>query len=374
MNNYKNYRLITLIVLQLFIFQNITANTILSVRLIKAKATRSTETPVLLFSNSTAYSVVEKDWYNGENDFEIFFEIETKDNNIPLEIITISAKGVEIIRAIVGRTDVSFEKIGDNYKLTLVNDLANGRHVQTAYQNPNGGPFMWIYHNWEIRKNGNYLETTYPEKAITASLNYQLACQEMLRLMGDMNGINQKFKGELILLNCESSAPRGHLDFPVHWHLQHWEHDFNKEFGVEWRKKQYIIPHYYVNEFGKITSNKQTTFKNGKVIENEKHEYLQDQQFEWKDSENNLIFKQEIKNGSLNFIKPNSEIWNLEPDENGGDIGIWIKKNGVKIAKASSEDNGQKGITEFKIDYYKKGKIIKSWSDTIKYDPYGGKL
>lgn len=346
---------------------------ILSVRLIKAKPSRCAVAPTLQFLfKPTSYSLVPKEWYNGENDWEIFFEIETEDKNIPLEQLSITAKGVEVLRAIVGRTDVPFTKLGDDYQFKLVDDTRDGRHVQTSYQNPKGGPHMWIFHNWKDRVNGNYLNYAYPKKALAASLNYVIACQEMLRLMGDMSGLNQKFYGELILLNCESSAPRAHLDFPPHWHLQHWEHDKNEEYGIDWRKKQYIIPHYYLDSVGHITSNKVSFHQSGKAIKQPKDEFFPGDTCTWKDVAGNLIFKQVIENGSLHFIKSKSEVWTLQPDKAGGAKGVWIIKNKIPLAIASAVDDGEKGTTTIVIEYYKNKKHERTRVEEVLYDPFTG--
>jgi hypothetical protein len=347
--------------------------TYISVRLIKAKSSKCTVSPKLYFLNSpSAYTIATKQWYNGENNREIFFEIETNDKNIPIETLQIEAKGVTIQRAIVGRTDVEFTQLGNRYQFTLVKDTADGRHVQTAYQNTKGGPFMWVYHNWDERVSGNYLGMPYPSKALAASLNYEVACQEMLRLMDDMSGINQSFQGEFILLNCESSAPRAHLDFPPHWHLQHWQHGHNQEYGVNFREKQYIIPHYYLDSMGNIISNKQSVHQNYLTVKQIKNEFLNGDTCTWQDAEGMLIFKQVIKNGGLEFIKPNGEVWSLQPDKLGGDKAIWIYKNAQRVAKVTASDNGEKGNTEIVIDYFSNGNKVSSFTNSINYDPFTG--
>lgn len=348
--------------------------TYISVRLIKSQSSKSSIAPTLHFlSNPSAYTIATKQWYNGENQREIFFEIETKDKNIPIETLQIEAEGVTIQRAIVGRTDVAFTQIGNRYQITLVKDTADGRHVQTAYQNPKGGPFMWLYHNWEERVSGEYLNVPYPAKALAASLNYEVACQEMLRLMGNMCGTNQTFNGELILLNCESSAPRAHLDFPPHWHLQHWQHGHNQEYGLKWREKQYIIPHYYLDSVGNIISNKQSITQNNKPLKQVKNEFLQGDTCTWQDVEGNLIFKQVIKNGGLQFITV-KDVWKLQPDKLGGNMGIWIYKNNSPIAKIDVNDNGEKGCTKIQIAYYIKHKLATTWQHVINYNPFTGNV
>lgn len=348
---------------------NISYATYISVRLIKTESSKCSKTPKLFFTkNPSAYTIATKEWYNGESSREIFFEIETSDTNIPIETIQIEAVGVKISRVLVGRTDVSYIKKGDKYEFTLVNDTSNGRHVQSAYQNPKGGPFLWIYHNSEERLGGEYLKDKYPAKALAASLNYEIACQEMLRLMGNMSGINQTFHGELILLGCESSAPRAHLDFPPHWHLQHWEHGHNKEYGINWREKQYIIPHYYLDSLGNITSNKQSVHHQYETIKQNKKEYFEGETCTWKDTEGNLIFNQKITKGTLQFILPNGDIWELNPGDNNAHNYVNIYKNAILQAKVKVVDDGILGKTSIII----KDATGIDWSYEINYDPFTG--
>jgi len=363
-----------LIIFSLFLL-SIGANaTYISIRLIKAEASKCTTTPKLYFlNNPTAYTVANKQWYNGENKWEIFFEIETNNKNIPIEILEIEAEGVNIQRAIVGRTDVTFTKVNNRYQLTLVRDTANGRHVQTPYQNPQGGPFVWIFHNWKDRISGKYLDIDYPAKALDASLNYTIACQEMLRLMGNMSGKNQSFNGEFILLNCESSAPRAHLDFPPHWHLQHWQHGYNDEYGIDWRKKQYVIPHYYVDSVGNIISNKQSITQNGIPIKQEKNEYLKGDTCAWNDVEGNLIFKQIIEDNGLTFLTANNNIWQLKPADNNSYTGVNIYRNKELTANVSITDDGALGVTNISILYIEKNKKPIEWRHQLKYDIFTGK-
>lgn len=369
----KNYQSLILILLLGLLHKSARA-TYVSVRLIKAKSSKCVVPPKLVFINQpSAYTIATKQWYNGETNREIFFEIETSDKNIPIETVEIEANGVIIERAIVGRTDVPFIKNGNQYKLTLVNDTTDGRHVQTAYQSPKGGPFIWIYHNWDERVSGVYLNIPYPSKLLKASLNYEVACQEMLRLMGDMSGQNQTFNGELIILNCESSAPRAHLDFPPHWHLQHWQHGHNQEYGLNWREKQYIVPHYYLDSAGYIASNKQSTHQNYKTIQQTKNEFLQGDTCIWKDVEGNQIFKQVIKNGGLELIKPNNEVWALHLDTVKNNQSVWIYKNATPIANVLVTDDGKIGKMIININYLKNEAIETTWQHQVNYDPFTGR-
>lgn len=352
-----------------FIIVNAQA-TYISIRLIKSEPSKCTAIPQIFFVNSpSAYRVATKPWFNGENSREIFFEIETQDKYLPLETIQIKASGVKIQRAIVGRTDVSFTRVGDYYEFKLANDTTNGRHVQSAYQNPKGGPFLWIFHNSEERIGGEYLKGTYPAKALAAANNYIFACQEMLRLMGNMSGINQSFQGELILLGCESSAPRGHLDFPPHWHLQHWQHGHNNEYGINWREKQYIIPHYYLDSLGNIVNNKQSIHQNYKSVKFEKNEFFEDDTCTWQDKEGNEIFKQIISNGALQFILSNGDIWELNPGNNKGYEYVTIYKNAIFQAKVKVIDDGIAGKTSIEISQVD-GFV---WKHQFIYDPFTGK-
>lgn len=349
---------------------------VISVRLIKNIPSRCAHEPTLRFlTGNSDFAQVNKAWYNGESDMEIFFEVET--NTLPFvqAKLEIYAPGVKIIRAIIGKTDVDFKRQGDKYALQLVNDSTNGRHVASVYQNPKGGATMSFYHNWKARVGGDYLKIPYPEQALAASANYTIACQEMLRIMGGMNGTNQKFEGEFYLINCESSAPRGHLDFPPHWHLEHWEHDYDQNQKKIHRKKQYIIPHYYLDSAGQILSNKIGITQNYVKLKLQKNIFNPGDTCSWKDTKGDLIFHQVIKNGALEFIKPDGEKWSLRADkEKGGNEAVWIYKFEEPIACVTVKDDGAKGITSIRVVYSGKDVLASSWSDVFKYDPFTGAL
>jgi len=347
---------------------------LICVRLIKERPFKCTAKPRLQFlTSATAFTPVNKAWYNGESDLEIFFEVETKVEPFVPAKLEIYAPGVRIVRAIIGRTDVDFKKNGDTYSLQMVNDTTDGRHVTSTYQNPKGGAKISFYHNWRYRVSGKYLDIAYPEKALAASANYAMACQEMLRIMGGMNGENQKFVGEFFLINCESSAPRAHHDFPPHWHLQHWEHDYDQNNQKIHRKKQYIIPHYYLDSAGQIGSNKQGITQNYVKQKLEKSVFNPGDTCTWKDTGGNLIFHQVIKDGGLELIKPDGEKWSLRPDkEKGGNEAVWIYKLEQPIARVTVNDDGAKGLTTIQVVYYENNRPGTQWSDKIQYDPFTG--
>ncbi|WP_343692126.1 hypothetical protein [Chitinophaga sp.] len=364
----KIHSLICLLVLHCLLITSVKA-TYITVRLIKDKSSRCTQPAVLNLQNKpSAYTISTKKWYNGENEREIFFVLETTDCHLPSEYITIEAQGVTIQRAIIGRTDVPFTHTDNQYRLALINDTTDGMHIQTPYQSPKGGPFVWIYHNWKERLNGDYLKASYPGKGLAAALNYEIACQEMLRLMGCMSGLHQTFKGEFILLNCESSAPRAHLDYPPHWHLQHWEHGYNAEFGIDWRKEQYIIPHYYLDSVGNIIRNQQSVHQQYHVKEGIKSEFLPGDTAAWNDLEGNPIFKQVITSGGLTFILPNGELWQLLPGKLGASQSVSIYKTGSFQAEVTVEDNNAAGKVSIAIVYSN----YKVWQNVINYDPFTG--
>lgn len=370
----KNYIKNAAAILFFCALQQFAFGTIISVRLIKDKPSHCSEKPVLTFlSNGKDFKISDKAWYNGETDYEIFFELETNVQPIAAAQLQILAKGVKISRAIIGRTDVKFVQTGDQVDFKLVADTADGRHVQTSWSDPKGGPHVWFYHNWEARRNGEYLNIPYPKEALAAAYNYVLACHEMMRIMGDMDGLHQNFHGEFILLTSESSAPRAHLDFPPHWHLEHWESDYNKEYGIDWRKKQYIIPHYYLDSVGNILRCDNGITQNDIHIKSAHGPYLPGDTIVWKDAEGNPIFNQIIKQGGLYFIKPNGQEWSLRPDkQQGGNKAVWIYKGEKPIAKAIATDDGEKGETKLQVDYYSNGNKTNSWADSFKYDRFTG--
>jgi hypothetical protein len=78
---------------------------------------------------------------------------------------------------------------------------------------------MVIFHNWEVRRAGNYRKGPWPADAIQAQLNCLFAAREMCRVMGYAGASNPGFVGDIRLYGFETNFPNGHEDFPPHFHI-----------------------------------------------------------------------------------------------------------------------------------------------------------
>ncbi|MBC7920295.1 MAG: hypothetical protein H7Z75_04320 [Ferruginibacter sp.] len=349
------------------------APVLLSLRLIKQSPSRCATSPTIVFlTEKVQWKRAEGAYFNGENDWEVFFELETDLEPLPLVAVEITLPGVKIARVIVGKTDVPFTQQGDRVRLQLLDDRNITGEIETLYHSPRGGVPIWFRHNWEARKNGKYLEGRYPKEALAAANNYLLACHEILLQMGDMSGLNQKFAGELILMGVEVAAPRGHLDYPVHWHLQHWEHAYDRFRKPQWAYKQCLIPHYYLDSLGRITRDEMSEVRKLEWDRYQTKNLREGDSYQWLDAEGRPIFREKIHNGGLEFRRPDGQVWSLRPDPRGGHLAVWGYQGQEPVCKAWVEDNAEQGEIKLRLELHQRGKKVESWQDHYRYDPFTG--
>jgi hypothetical protein len=217
----------------------------ISLKIVKAEASRSSAPPQIEFlTDSDVWRLVTKPHHSGENDFELYFEVETDGPSVPPSEVVIVAPGIQATRVIVGKTDVAFWQESNHIRFRLVDDRSRGQEMRVVYQSPRGGYPIHFLHNWEMRRAGKYTDGLYPDKQIRAIPNYLLAAQELLRVMGDMGPRSPKnFLGDIVLMGTEISATRGHLDYPAHVHIMHYEFDQGPE--KNWLSR--LVPHFYMD-------------------------------------------------------------------------------------------------------------------------------
>jgi hypothetical protein len=124
--------------------------------------------------------------WQGENLWEIYFNIATQQEKPAMPRIQISVEGVEPGRVIVGNTDVLYEYEDSEVRFQMVNDKGIGQLIETYWQDPRGGLPIYLRHNWEMRKVGPWYP--WPENAIRSVDNFLFAARETLRLMDDLSG------------------------------------------------------------------------------------------------------------------------------------------------------------------------------------------
>jgi hypothetical protein len=347
------------------------AATMLSVKLVKAEAGRCTTPPQLEFvTEKASWRVADKPHHNGENDWEVFFEIETDAAEPPLAEVSVIAPGVTTTRVIVGKTDVPFEQKGDRTRFRLVDDRSEGRLLEVVYRDPRGGYPIHFRHNWRMRRARQYTWDPYPEKQLAAIKNYLLAAHEVFRVMGDMGpGPKKNFRGDLCLMDTEVAASRGHQDYPAHVHIMFYQFEKNAEGKTEWVGR--LVPHFYMDSEGRIVSNvhivlagrgKSGLYGIGKVCR-------------FEDTLGNHVLDLIIEKEGLVLRRPDGEEYSLRPDPVVGAAKAVLGYRGeTAICRASARDDPARGLLTFRIETIKDGKVIEVFEDGYRYDPFTGKV
>ncbi|MEI9977634.1 MAG: hypothetical protein WDN23_01310 [Edaphobacter sp.] len=357
------------------------AGTTLTVKLIKDAPSHCTAAPQIEFPDGTSqWHRVDKPYFSGENDREIYFDIESFQTRPELSRVTITAPGVKIIRAIVGRTDVPFQRVDDRITLQLVDDQAQGQMMQTDYQSPRGGLPISFRHEWKMRRNGDYLKDPYPETQIEAVPNYLVAAQEALRLLGyGVAGTPVPYLGEVVLMGSENATTRGHTDYPPHFHIMHYEFDIVGSNAKEalmddtptvkkWRSR--LAPHFYMDDQGQVISNhfavlvgagKSATLDIGQTCT-------------LKDSQGHFVLDMTVVKDGL-MLGNGNDSYTLRPDPVGGAVKAVDGYHGDELAfRVEVHDDAAQGHLRYRIETFKGGKTVETFNDGYDYDPFTAKL
>jgi hypothetical protein len=221
------------------------AGAVISVKVVKSGPGRCTEAPRLaLIERSDGWRVLTGDAFAGENDWEVYWNLEHPDAQPPLPRLRATCPGVKIARVVVGRTDVTFESADDAVQSDLVRDTSRGQLIQTVLSDPNGGLPIDLHHNWEMRRAGRYGEGDWPAARIAAHNNYLFAAREALKLLGPLGraGETPPFDGRIVLEGFETAFTRGHEDYPPHFHIMLYPPGYT---GAQ-------VPHFYMDDAGKV--------------------------------------------------------------------------------------------------------------------------
>ncbi len=347
------------------------AATMVSVKLVKAEAGRCSAPPQLEFvTEKDSWRVVDKPHHNGENDWEVFFEIETEASELPLAEVCIVAPGVKTARVIVGKTDVPFEQKGDRTRFRLVDDRSEGRMLEVMYRDPRGGYPIYFRHNWKMRRARQYTWEPYPEKQLAAIKNYLLAAHQVFREMGDMGpGPKKSFRGDLCLMDTEVAASRGHQDYPPHVHIMFYQFEKNAEGETEWVGR--LVPHFYMDSEGRIVRNvhivlagpgKSGVYGMGEVCR-------------FEDTLGNHVLDLIVEKKGLVLRRPDGQKYSLRPDPAVGAAEAVLGYRGEEaICRAAARDDPARGVLTFRIETIEDGKVGEVFEDGYRYDPFTGKV
>lgn len=343
----------------------------LSVKVIKEGIQFCNPKPRIIFSSDywffDAATDNHGDFY-GENQKEIYFNIQSKGTNFRPATIKIYMPGANAVRVLVGYTDVPFEQENDMVIFNLVDDRSRGQLMQLSYQNPWGGYPIAFIHNWDIRKAREYALEDFPKIKFAAIHNYLLAAQEVLRQMGNMGpGSLKPFKGDIVLMGSEAAATRGHMDYPPHVHIMHYEFGKGANGEREWISR--LVPHFYMDSSGNINENKYEVI----VGKGERSKVFGiNETVKFSDSDDKPILGLTVGDkGKLQLSLPDGREYSLQPDpEKGAASAVYGYLSNKKICRAEVRDYPDMGIFRIRLDMLDNDKIIKTLHDGYLYDPF----
>jgi hypothetical protein len=331
---------------------------IYSIKVIKSEPRMTTSAPTIqILDDPDSWEVLHEDArWQGENLWEIYFNIATRQEKPAMPLIKISVKGVKPGRVIVGNTDAQYEYRDDEVSFQLVDDKGIGQLIETYWQDPRGGLPIHLRHNWEIRKVGPW--DPWPENAIRAVDNFLFAAREALRLMEEQNPSKERFDGRIVLMGFETSSSRGHKDDPAHVHVMIY---------VPGYSPGSCVPHLYVNHEGRIYSN--SYVKIG--VAGSGREFKPDEVCSMDDLGGHIGLEVMITDdgGLMLRAKPDAECYYLRPHKDGGYLGVSVFREDEHICHVSTIDDVSTGEMTATIKY-----ADETRTEEILYDPFTGRL
>ncbi|MBX2921661.1 MAG: hypothetical protein KF746_05640 [Chitinophagaceae bacterium] len=343
----------------------------LSVKVIKEGTQFCNPKPLITFSSDYWYFDAATDNHGdfyGENQKEVYFNIRSKGADFQPATVKVHMPGAKAMRVLVGYTDVPFEQKNDMVIFHLVDDRSRGQLMQLSYQSPWGGYPIAFIHNWDIRKAREYALEDFPKIKFAAVHNYLLAAQEVLRQMGNMGpGSPRPFRGDIVLMGSEAAATRGHMDYPPHVHIMHYE--FDKEINGEKEWKSRLVPHFYMDSSGNINENKYEVI----VGKGERSKIFGvNETVKFSDSDDKPILDLTVgQKGMLLLRLHDGRKYSLQPDpEKGAASAVYGYLNNKKICRAEVKDYPDMGIFRIRLDMLDNDKIIKTLHDGYLYDPF----
>jgi hypothetical protein len=329
-----------------------------SIKVIKTRPQMALESPALrILDDQENWEVLaENDQWQGENLWEIYFNIATTQEKPEMPNIEITAGGVKASRVIVGNGDVPYEYENGKITFNLRDDKSVGQLIETYWRDPRGGLPIYLRHNWEMRKVGPW--DPWPADAIRAVDNFLFAAREALRLMEEKSPGKDRFDGRIVLMGFETSSSRGHKDNPAHVHIMLYVPGYNP--GS-------CVPHLYVNDEGRIYSN--SYVKIG--VAGSSGEFKPDEICSMDDLNGNVGLEVMVtRDGGLMLrSNPGAESYYLKPHEDGGHISVSVYREDQHICHVSTVDNVSDGKMRATMKYAEETHV-----EEILYDPFTGRL
>jgi hypothetical protein len=312
---------------------------------------------IRILDNQEHWEILSEDArLQGENSWEIYFNIAANQEKPDIPPIEIKVKGVKPRRVIVGNSDVPYEYEDGKIMFHLRDDKSVGQLIETYWKDPRDGLPIYLRHNWEMRKVGPW--DPWPANAIRAVDNFLFAAREALRLMEERSLGEDRFDGRIVLMGFETSSSRGHKDDPAHVHIMLY---------VPGYSPGSCVPHLYVNDEGRIYSN--SYVKIGVAGSSRKFEPGEICSMEDLNGSVGLEVMITRDGGLMLRSEPDAESYYLNPQEAGGHVCVSVYREDQHICDVSTVDDVSAGKMKAVIKYTEETRIEK-----ILYDPFTGRL
>ncbi|MCX6910271.1 MAG: hypothetical protein NTY01_19810 [Verrucomicrobia bacterium] len=198
-----------------------------------------TQPEVRVLENADQWRLLREEAWTGVNAHEFYFTLQA-DGNLPPPTVEVRWHGVRVERVL--GADGKAEPISEGVRFKMRKGRAP-TSVKTSLDY--GSVHMAVFHNWEVRRAGNYRAGTWPTDAIQAQLNFLFAAREMCRAMGCAAAADPGFVGDIRLYGFETNFPNGHEDHPPHFHIMlAWPSWLNTQAG-----------HFRLDDAGRILRN-----------------------------------------------------------------------------------------------------------------------
>jgi hypothetical protein len=340
------------------------AGTVISVKVVKSAAGRCTALSRLeLTDRADGWEVLPGEAFQGENDWEVYWNLEHPDPQPPLPRLRATCPGVAVARAIVGRTDVMFKPADDAVEFDLVRDASRSQLIQTVLTDPDGGLPIDLHHNWEMRRAGKYREGDWPAARIAAHNNYLFAAREALKLLGPLGraGETPPFDGRIVLEGFETAFTRGHEDFPPHFHIMLYPPGYT---GAQ-------VPHFYMDATGNVKRNSFVAIG----VAGSGREFGPGEWCTMRDLHGTVGLELMIRqDGGLSLRTGAGEdelaLRGVPPE--GAPRAVGVYRGADLLLTASVTDDAEKGSMTVRLD--SRTDALPSVAERIEYDPFTGAL
>lgn len=330
-----------------------------AIRLIKAE--QKMFGPIEITADADFYCVVQTgDSYFYETESEYVFYI----NHLVLKdacLVSITAAlkpDCQIKRVICENASIVYSQNEETVVFVIDISGLTGKtrtlYAHTLIREP--GLTLRIEQNDPTRRAGKYKEGKFPDTQVHASIHYQFAVRELVRMMGIPKYLNDNKLGYLLILGFET-CNEAHSDYPPHWHIIYrWPTFCGSQ-----------APHIYLDEGGKMLYNRMSI--DGISGVSRTYEYGQWCQFVDHLGRSVMAFALQ-SDGSMVLTKPRDGMYKMSrwyPGE-----GVNLFKDGVLVGNIKTDNDMEKEMLTVQFSSQVAGR--ESFTEIIQYDLLDGKV